>query len=427
MALDSDSHPTELVTPGVSARSQKLLVNSNNFQNLQQISDNVRVDDLKKAIPPHCFRASYSTASYYLLRDVVLAALLMRAAFLYIPLIQNTYVRVTTWALYGWAEGLVFTGLWVLAHECGHGSLFPSRHVNNVVGFTLHSALMVPYFSWQSTHRRHHIYANNMELDHNYVPPRRAEYLKAFWLKVKGIDDLTEDAPTVTLIRLFIQQIFGFPWYLANNITASPTSLTRTPSKLSLSNGHFNPYGALFRPREAYLVFASDLGLFAVTIALYIVGLRIGSTMTMLLYLQPYVWVNHWVVAITYLHHTHPDVPKYEPEDWTFVRGATATVDREFGFIGKYLFHSIIEFHVIHHLFSRIPFYHAEEATEAIIPLLGDKYHSDKQRRFLPGLWEAFTRCQWVEPDDKRDEKEPALWYRSGPSPPPQLWMGKIT
>lgn len=74
----------------------------------------------------------------------------------------------------------------------------------------------------------------------------------------------------------------------------------------------------------------------------------------------------------------------------------------------------------------RIPFYHAEEATKAIIPLLGASYHSDKQRAFLPGLWESFTRCQWVELDDPAAKPtERAMRYKGGPSPPPETSMGK--
>ncbi|KAI9687193.1 MAG: hypothetical protein M1820_010509 [Bogoriella megaspora] len=269
--------------------------------------------------------------------------------------------------------------------------------------------MLTPYFAWRSSHRRHHIYANNMQLDHNYVPPRRAAYMQAFWGKLQRVEDVTEDAPIVTLLRLTVQQIFGFPFYLLNNITASPTSLPRVPSKLFFVNGHFNPFGPLFRPAEAHLILLSDIGVLAAAAAVYLLSIRIGSAWTMLLYLQPYVWVNHWIVAITYLHHTHPNLPKFEHQSWTFLKGALATIDRDFGLIGK-----------------RIPFYHAEEATKAIVPLLGEDYRSDKMRWFLPSLWESFTKCQWVEPDAVANPQDQALWYRSGPSPPPQLAMIKL-
>lgn len=77
--------------------------------------------------------------------------------------------------------------------------------------------------------------------------------------------------------------------------------------------------------------------------------------------------------------------------------------------------------------YRRIPFYYAEEATNAIIPLLSDSYHSDKKRKFLPGLWEAFTKCQWVEPNDKSAKpQDRELRYRPGPSPPPEYKMGQL-
>lgn len=47
---------------------------------------------------------------------------------------------------------------------------------------------------------------------------------------------------------------------------------------------------------------------------------------------------------------------------------------------------------------SRIPFYKAEEATEAIRPKLGKLYHRD-DRSFLGQLWSVFTTCKYVEKD----------------------------
>lgn len=107
-------------------------------------------------------------------------------------------------------------------------------------------------------------------------------------------------------------------------------------------------------------------------------------------------------VMITYLHHTHPTLPKYSSSDWNFLGGATATMDREYGLIGKHFFHRISSDHVTHHLFSKIPHYYARDATNAIVPLLGDKY---KRGDFNWGqLKLAFSKCQWVEEDNEMDE-----------------------
>lgn len=240
----------------------------------------------------------------------------------------------------------------MIGHDSGHSNFSTSNLLNDIVGWTLHSALLTPYFSWKSSHRRHHIYANNLAKDHNYVPPQREEYANSLLFDVNRLDELTEDAPLYILFRILIQQVMGFPWYLLANITASQGSLHRPHSHKLLGNSHFLPQSTIFRPEEAHLIVLSDVGLGLTAAALYYAATQVGWELVALLYVQPYVWVNHWIVAITYLHHTHPNLPKFEPEAWTFLKGATATVDREFGFIGKHMFHNIIEYHVIHHLFS---------------------------------------------------------------------------
>lgn len=90
-----------------------------------------------------------------------------------------------------------------------------------------------------------------------------------------------------------------------------------------------------------------------------------------LLYGVPYLWVHYWIVAITCLHHTRPDVPCLAHQRWSYMERSLCTVDRSFGVLCQYLFHRILETHVIHHLLPKIPFCYAEEATAAIAPLLG--------------------------------------------------------
>ncbi len=40
------------------------------------------------------------------------------------------------------------------------------------------------------------------------------------------------------------------------------------------------------------------------------------------------VCVCHRLVMITYLQHTHPNLPHYDDKEWDWLRGAMATVDR---------------------------------------------------------------------------------------------------
>ena len=139
-----------------------------------------------------------------------------------------------------------------------------------------------------------------------------------------------------------------------NNITASRGSLTTSQSPKLLGNSHFLPSSSLFRPEEAHLIILSDIGIGLALLGLMYASQQVGWQMITCLYFYPYLFVNHWIVAITYLHHTHPKVPKFEDEAWSFLKGATATVDRDFGWVGKYLLHNVIEYHVVHHLFPYV-------------------------------------------------------------------------
>lgn len=327
------------------------------------------IAELRAAIPAYCFKPSYFISFYYLAKDILIASGLLYLALTYIPLLSDPTLRIPAYLLYGFVQGLIFTGLWVLAHECGHSAFSLSKTVNNTVGWTVHSFLLTPYFSWKSSHARHHIYCANMDKDMVYVPLRRKEYAEKMSVTEHGLDELIADAPAVTFLRIVLQQTIGWPWYLITNITAGRDSLGVKKSKGWYDNSHLDPKGSLFRKDEFAAIFASDVGLGIMMTALWYTGTKVGFMNVFFLYGIPYMWVNHWIgtshspslfirgcaeyiVAITYLHHTHPTIPKYEDASWTFLKGALATIDRDFGFIGRNLFHGIIEYHVIHHLFS---------------------------------------------------------------------------
>ncbi|KAI0127647.1 fatty acid desaturase [Xylariales sp. AK1849] len=360
------------------------------------------VNTIRRAIPPHCFKPSALRSLSYVARDLALAGGLVYAALTFIPQLSNPFYRAAAWMCYGFAQGLVGTGIWILAHECGHGAFSLHRHLNDVVGWVLHSMLMVPYFSWKFSHARHHQFTGHMHKDMAFVPATQKDYeAKRARLSSLGIDpDLFEDAPIVTLVRLIGHQLFAWQSYLLFNLSAGPASLQRSQDKKWYRLSHFDPTGVVFRPNEAVYVFITDIGLALVAFALYCASQRLGAGTVALLYLVPYVWVHQWLIAITYLHHNHPDVMHYDENSWTFVKGALATVDRDMGWIDRHLFHGIIGTHVVHHLFSRIPFYYAEEATEAIKPVVGDLYQRD-DRSFYGQLWSVFSNCKYVEKDPK--------------------------
>jgi omega-6 fatty acid desaturase (delta-12 desaturase) len=120
------------------------------------------------------------------------------------------------------------------------------------------------------------------------------------------------------------------------------------------------------------------------------------------------------IVAITFLQHTDPQLPHYTPEAWNYVRGAAATIDREFGFVGRNMLHGIVETHVLHHYVSTIPFYNADEATEAIKKVMGEHYRSDTEGGpigFFKSMWRSARWCQWVEPSEGTEGEEKGVYF----------------
>jgi hypothetical protein len=77
------------------------------------------VKDLRQAIPSHCFKVDHTTALSLLARDLFLVYSFGWVAWTYIPLIRYEgrleidLVRYAAWMLYGYVQGLVFTGIWV--------------------------------------------------------------------------------------------------------------------------------------------------------------------------------------------------------------------------------------------------------------------------------------------------------------------------
>ncbi|KAF6237914.1 hypothetical protein HO173_004115 [Letharia columbiana] len=370
------------------------------------------INDVRAAIPKHCFERSAARGLMYVARDIFsLATTFALFHLLWTPAnVPSDSVRAAGWALYTFIQGCFGTGLWVMAHECGHQSFSPSKTLNDTVGFICHSALLVPYFSWKISHGKHHKATGHLERDMVFVPKTREQYASRIGRAAHELAELAEETPIVTAGSLIGQQLAGWILYLSLNTTGHNSHTRQKEGRgQGKKNGwggnvnHFDPSSPLYEAKDSKLILASDLGLAAAAGILILIGKNFGWANLAVWYFLPYLWVNHWLVAITYLQHTDPSLPHYEDAGWNFARGALATVDREFGFIGRTLMHGIVETHVLHHFVSTIPFYNADEASEAIKPILGRHYRSNVEGGpwgFIKAMWTTARTCQWVEPSE---------------------------
>ena len=128
--------------------------------------------DIRAIIPKELFERSYTKSFYWLIHDIILVAIMYYLAWNYLnqECIPFITLRIASWILWWYIQGAFLTGIWVIAHECGHHGFTPNKLVNNIVGFICHTALLVPYFSWQYTHGQHHSRTNNLELDTVHQP-----------------------------------------------------------------------------------------------------------------------------------------------------------------------------------------------------------------------------------------------------------------
>jgi len=300
------------------------------------------------------------------------------------------------------ANGCVMTGLWVIGHECGHGGFSAYETINNVVGIIIHSLLLVPYFSWKISHRRHHSNTGNVDRDEVFVPSvQDASYTSPSESEADDTPLVVTKTTLIRLVNLVVMLTMGWPIYLWINATGHK----RYPSNRWVN--HFLPSSPIFTTdKERAQVFVSDVALIAVITFFGYLSYQFGFLWFLKIYFVPYLVVNLFLVLITFLQHTDYTLPHYTTQDWDWLKGALATVDRDFGIL-NIVFHGITNTHVVHHLFSSMPFYHAKEATEAVKPLLGEFYRFDSAH-WIKALWQNFP-CETVQPDS---DKHSILWFR---------------
>ena len=262
------------------------------------------IKQIRDAIPPHCFQRSAARGLGYVARDVICLATTFYICHSWVTpeYIPSLFVRTVIWAAYTVIQGLFATGLWVLAHECGHQSFSPSKTLNDTVGWICHSALLVPYFSWKISHGKHHKATGNLERDMVFVPTTRERMAERHRVTVSDVSELVEETPIYTALHLIGQQLLGWPNYLLTNTTGHDYHHRQSEGKgidkkngLSSGVNHFLPSSPLYERKDEHLIFLSDLGLAITGSVLFILGQRFGWLNMLVWYFAPYLWVNHWL------------------------------------------------------------------------------------------------------------------------------------
>ena len=372
--------------------------------------------DIRRAIPSYCFERSLITSFGYLAYDLAIVASLAYIASQIGSIFPREsfggaapWLQHVLWVVYWVCQGCVMTGLWVIGHECGHGGFADSQTVNDVVGWVVHSALLVPYFSWQISHRKHHSNTGNIQHDEVFVPTKASPTTPPTPLQQHADAEHDEKLTIVQaaeslyrMVRIAVMLTMGWPLYLFTNVTGNKSY----PASWTVN--HFTPSSPIYADikKGPYLVMLSDVGLLLAVGVLTALSWTFSFTSVLYYYLIPYLVTNLFLVLITFLQHTDHTLPHYDADEWDWLRGALATVDRDYGVLNSVM-HHIMDTHVAHHLFSSMPHYHAQEATEAIKRLLGPYYAFD-DTPVVKALWTSYTQCTSIKEDP---QQQGVYWY----------------
>jgi omega-6 fatty acid desaturase (delta-12 desaturase) len=366
--------------------------------------------DVKSIIPQECFKADDLVSFGYLSVSTAATALCTAFGFQLLNLIGTTSIfTAPIWAAYAAITGTVAMGLWVLAHECGHSAFSSDKKINNIVGFVLHSLLLVPYYSWQHSHAVHHRYTNDMVRGETHVPEMEAVDDRKGYDSAKARRSVIEQFGKKTGLNVwggvqgFLHLVIGWPAYILVGATGGPARGVTNhfyPEPLFNSKDPNNGVEELFPGKWKQKVYESDIGIAFVVGALLASGLTNGFGQVMALYGGPLLVVNIWLVVYTWLQHTDVDVPHFSPDDHSFMRGALQSIDRPYDKLDPwgvidFLHHKIGTTHVAHHIDSTIPHYKALKATAAIKDKYPELYLYDPTP-IHKALWRVCRGCTAV-------------------------------
>lgn len=225
--------------------------------------------------------------------------------------------------------GALLVRVFIVFHDCGHGSYFKSRAANDAWGFVTGILTFTPYYHWRWEHAIHHASAGDLDK--------------------RG----TGDVWTMT-VQEYLEASRGkrFAYRLARN----PIILFAiAPVFLFLIRQRFPSPKA--NKREKYSVYAMNLAIFGLAAILSIV---FGWKMYLLIQLLILAVAGGAGVWMFYVQHQFEDVYWERGESWSYVNAALQ--GSSYYKLPRILqwFTGNIGFHHIHHLSPRIPNYNLE-------------------------------------------------------------------
>lgn len=230
--------------------------------------------------------------------------------------------------------GAFLVRVFIIFHDCGHGSFFKSRAANDFWGFLCGILTLTPYYHWRWEHSLHH--ATSGDLD------RRG----------------TGDVWTMTVQEYLESSRWKrFAYRLARNpivlFVVAPFYLFVIRNRLPVANAN---------RRERHSVYWMNLAILGVAVAMAAI---FGLKAYLLIQLTTAMVAGSAGVWLFYVQHQFEGVYWERRDEWDYA--AAALQGSSFYKLPRVLqwFSGNIGFHHIHHLSPRIPNYNLEKCHNA--------------------------------------------------------------
>jgi acyl-lipid omega-6 desaturase (Delta-12 desaturase) len=225
--------------------------------------------------------------------------------------------------------------LFIIFHDCGHGSFFASQRANDLVGFVAGVLTLTPYYGWTHEHAMHHATAGDLDR--------------------RGVGDIW----TMT-VREYLQASPGkrFAYRLYRN----PLVMFVVGPAFLFLIWHRIPSRTASR-RDRLSVHWTNVAILGMVVLMSgIVGLKAY----MLVQLPVVLIAGAAGVWLFYVQHQYEGVYWERHEQWDYV--AVALEGSSFYKLPRVLqwFTGNIGFHHVHHLNPRIPNYYLQRCHEAV-------------------------------------------------------------
>lgn len=264
------------------------------------------------------------------------------------------------------ASGLLVR-LFIIQHDCGHGSFFHSRAANDFVGRLISVLTVTPYDFWRRAHNMHHASSGNLD--------RRT---------IGGIDTLTvKEYQALPFAKRMIYRFYRNPFILL--IISTPLYILliqRFPPSQTLpflKDYHSVPFASAWR---SILTHNIALAVFYTTL-----GFVVGWKPLLTVYL-PVVVVTSWIGGwLFFIQHQFEGAYWRRGEEWNFKDAAVMGSS-------YYVLHPVLQWftgniglHHVHHLCSMIPNYKLQACLD------GNKELQEMNRLTL---WQSLKYIRWA-------------------------------